>query len=76
MTLADRVQLEKYLRLPQKGSVIAEYVWIDASNGMRSKCKVSHLRMSAQSVGGHKKTHLPTLSRRVAPTAHEPGIVA
>lgn len=34
-------QLEKYLRLPQKGKVIAEYVWIDGSNGVRSKCKVS-----------------------------------
>ena len=34
------IQLEKYLRLPQKGSVIAEYVWIDGSNNVRSKCKV------------------------------------
>lgn len=25
--------------LPQKGSFIAEYVWIDGSNGVRSKCK-------------------------------------
>jgi len=34
-------QLEKYLKLPQNGKVIAEYVWIDGSNGIRSKCKVS-----------------------------------
>jgi hypothetical protein len=34
-------QLQKYLALPQKGKVIAEYVWIDGSNGIRSKSKVS-----------------------------------
>jgi len=37
----DFAQLQKYLQLSQKGSVIAEYVWIDASGGTRSKCKVS-----------------------------------
>jgi hypothetical protein len=37
------VQLEKYLKLPQNGKVIAEYIWIDGSNGLRSKCKVSIL---------------------------------
>lgn len=39
--MTNKEQLEKYLKLPQKGSVIAEYVWIDASSGVRSKCKVS-----------------------------------
>jgi hypothetical protein len=34
-------QLKKYLDLPQKGNVMAEYVWIDGSNGIRSKSKVS-----------------------------------
>ncbi|KAK4956925.1 hypothetical protein LTR28_005815 [Elasticomyces elasticus] len=34
-----REQLEKYLKLDQRGSIIAEYVWIDGSNGVRSKCK-------------------------------------
>lgn len=34
------LQLEKFLKLDQKGAVIAEYVWIDSSNGTRSKCKV------------------------------------
>ncbi|KAK9459359.1 uncharacterized protein V1516DRAFT_679682 [Lipomyces oligophaga] len=29
--------LAKYLELPQKGKVIAEYVWIDGSNGLRTK---------------------------------------
>jgi len=31
--------LEAFLKLDQKGKVIAEYVWIDADNGTRSKCK-------------------------------------
>lgn len=34
-------QLQKYLDLPQHGKVIAEYVWIDADGGTRSKSKVS-----------------------------------
>ncbi|KAK9380832.1 uncharacterized protein V2V93DRAFT_369680 [Kockiozyma suomiensis] len=29
--------LAKYLDLPQKGKVIAEYVWIDGTNGLRTK---------------------------------------
>lgn len=33
-------QLQKYLKLDQKGSVMAEYIWIDGSNGVRSKTKV------------------------------------
>ena len=30
----------KYMKLDQKGSVLAEYVWIDGTNGLRSKTKV------------------------------------
>lgn len=37
------LQLQKYLKLEQKGKVIAEYIWIDGSNGIRSKCKVSFI---------------------------------
>jgi hypothetical protein len=37
------LQLEKYLKLSQNGQVIAEYIWIDGSNGVRSKSKVSTL---------------------------------
>jgi glutamine synthetase len=37
--VSNTTTLQKYLQLPQKGSVIAEYVWIDASGGTRSKCK-------------------------------------
>ncbi|KAF2260589.1 glutamine synthetase [Lojkania enalia] len=37
--VSNTANLEKYLKLPQNGKVIAEYVWIDGSNGVRSKCK-------------------------------------
>lgn len=30
----------KYMSLDQKGSYMAEYIWIDGSNGVRSKTKV------------------------------------
>lgn len=33
-------QLLKYLSLDQKGKAMAEYVWIDAEGGVRSKTKV------------------------------------
>jgi len=46
--VSNTATLEKYLKLPQKGSVIAEYVWVDASNGVRSKCKT--LKKQPQSV--------------------------
>lgn len=36
----------KYMSLDQKGSVLAEYVWIDADSGLRSKTKVSHAHSS------------------------------
>jgi glutamine synthetase len=37
--ISNTANLEKYLKLEQKGKVIAEYVWIDGSNGVRSKSK-------------------------------------
>ena len=30
----------KYINLDQKGGYMAEYIWIDGSNGVRSKTKV------------------------------------
>ena len=30
----------KYMDLDQKGSSMAEYIWIDGTNGVRSKTKV------------------------------------
>ncbi|KAF2874409.1 glutamine synthetase [Massariosphaeria phaeospora] len=37
--VSNASNLAKYLKLPQNGKVIAEYVWIDGSNGLRSKSK-------------------------------------
>jgi len=33
-------KLMKYMDLDQKGYVMAEYIWIDGRNGVRSKTKV------------------------------------
>lgn len=33
--------LQKYLALDQKGMIMAEYVWVDADGGTRSKSRVS-----------------------------------
>jgi hypothetical protein len=33
--------LQKYLKLDQKGMIMAEYVWVDAEGGTRSKSRVS-----------------------------------
>lgn len=35
------MQLAKYRDLPQRGKVMAEYIWVDASGSVRSKTKVS-----------------------------------
>lgn len=34
-------QLNKYLKLDQKGQIMAEYVWVDANGETRSKSRVS-----------------------------------
>lgn len=31
------------MKLDQKGAIMAEYIWIDGSNGVRSKTKVSSI---------------------------------
>ncbi|KAI9806757.1 MAG: glutamate--ammonia ligase [Sarcosagium campestre] len=38
-TISYTENLLKYMKLDQKGSVMAEYVWIDGTNGVRSKTK-------------------------------------
>ncbi|KAI9715509.1 MAG: glutamate--ammonia ligase [Chrysothrix sp. TS-e1954] len=48
VTVSNTSQLDFFLKLDQKGAVIAEYVWIDSSNGTRSKCKT--LKKKPQSV--------------------------
>ncbi|KAL1594425.1 glutamate--ammonia ligase [Paraconiothyrium brasiliense] len=37
--ISNTANLQKYLALPQKGKITAEYVWIDGSNGVRSKSR-------------------------------------
>ncbi|KAF4550323.1 Glutamine synthetase [Elsinoe fawcettii] len=37
--ISNTTNLQKFLQLPQKGAVIAEYVWIDANNNPRSKSR-------------------------------------
>jgi len=44
--ISNTANLQKYLQLPQKGKLIAEYVWVDGSNGVRSKCKVCAFSIS------------------------------
>lgn len=38
--ISNTATLQKYLDLPQNGTVQAEYIWIDGTNGVRSKTKV------------------------------------
>ena len=40
----------KYMSLDQRGQVQAEYIWIDAVGGTRSKTKVSYLSNSCCSL--------------------------
>jgi hypothetical protein len=44
------LQLQKYMDLPQQGCVQAEYIWIDGSNGVRSKTKVRREKLDSQSL--------------------------
>ncbi|CDO58073.1 hypothetical protein DV451_000560 [Geotrichum candidum] len=39
--------LQKYLSLPQKGAIMAEYIWIDGTNNIRSKCKTLYEKPSS-----------------------------
>lgn len=39
--LSNAENLKKFLRLPQNGQLIAEYIWIDSEGGTRSKSRVS-----------------------------------
>ena len=39
--ISNTENLKKYMDLPQRGKIMAEYIWIDASSGVRSKTKVS-----------------------------------
>lgn len=39
-SLLTVIQLMKYMDLDQKGYSMAEYIWVDGNNGVRSKTKV------------------------------------
>jgi len=39
VTVSNTANLMKYMSLDQKGSVMAEYIWIDGNNGLRCKTK-------------------------------------
>lgn len=43
------IQLSKYLKLDQKGKIMAEYVWVDAVGETRSKSRVSDHPLSRAS---------------------------
>jgi glutamine synthetase len=45
--ISNTATLEKYLKLDQGGKVIAEYVWIDGSNGLRSKSKTLNKKVTS-----------------------------
>jgi len=47
--VSNTINLSKYMKLEQKGKVLAEYIWIDGSNGLRNKTKVSIIMPSLQS---------------------------
>jgi len=38
-TISNTANLLKYMNLDQKGSILAEYIWIDGINGVRSKTR-------------------------------------
>ena len=60
------LQLAKYMKLDQRGHVLAEYIWIDGSNGLRNKTKVRY----TSSVSSHYSrtfasgSNIPSFSRQ------------
>lgn len=47
MPTSNTATLEKYMSLPQGNKVLAEYIWIDGTNGLRSKCKTLDIKPSS-----------------------------
>lgn len=65
--VSNTTNLAKYMKLEQKGKVLAEYIWIDGSNGLRNKTKVSittlllrSREMSVVEMRRHSGTGVPT----------------
>lgn len=44
--VSNTTTLAKYMKLEQKGKVLAEYIWIDGTNGLRNKTKVSNIHVT------------------------------
>lgn len=74
--VSNTINLAKYMKLDQKGKVLAEYVWIDGSNGLRNKTKVRIIPLSfaiVQHVGGRNASPSTVHSRVVVPhDDHQP----
>lgn len=70
-------QLNKYLKLDQKGKIMAEYVWIDAAGETRSKSRVSVVLCPAHHVDATMgaKIDLPPPSQRRHCSRLEPRIL-
>ena len=62
-TNTDSSQLNKYLKLDQKGQVIAEYVWIDSTGETRSKSRVSCFHDTSATIATNATVAVPDLSR-------------
>lgn len=60
--VSNAANLAKYMKLDQKGKVLAEYIWIDGHNGLRNKTKVSTLFSSLPCDLCHQSTVAPTVS--------------
>lgn len=53
------MQLNKYLKLDQKGKIMAEYVWVDAIGETRSKSRVSAIPFTAKKKARFSTRPLP-----------------
>jgi len=60
--------LRKFLELPQKGNIMAEYIWIDAEGGVRSK-----VRTLPEKEGGYTPKDLPVWNFDGSSTCQAPG---
>lgn len=45
---SNQAVLQKYMALDQKGSIMAEYIWIDAEGNTRSKSRVGRKKLDLQ----------------------------
>jgi len=68
-TVSYTENLMKYMKLDQKGSAMAEYVWIDAVGGVRSKSRT----LTSVPEGGFKPEDLPVWNFDGSSTEQAPG---